>query len=317
MKREHNMFDIYRVDLDWAEDVEQLGTKRKFWFRQPDQGRRRCLFKADDRVAGGTDKIGTGEDWAEKIACELCTLLGVPHVHYELAVEIKSGIPGVICENVAHPPLTLVLGNTLLLERDPSYPGSETIKYGVRQHTVESVAAAVQRTAPPPDQFCGNLPPGVESASDIFVGYVMLDALVANQDRHHENWGVLRGKRSMLAPTFDHGAALARNEPDEKRHGRLYSRDRGYSVERFAEKAKSSFYSGVDARRPLRTLAAFLEFSRFNSTASNAWLARLRQLTETDVTEIIERIPSERMSGVAREFTKKLILANQARLLTS
>lgn len=37
------------------------------------------LFKAEDR--------GTGEDWAEVVACHLCALLGLPHVEYELAAE--------------------------------------------------------------------------------------------------------------------------------------------------------------------------------------------------------------------------------------
>ena len=45
-----------------------------------------------------------------------------------------------------------------------------------------------------------------------FVGYVLLDAWIANQDRHHENWGALRhGDELRLAPTFDHGASLVNN----------------------------------------------------------------------------------------------------------
>jgi len=46
-----------------AEAVETLGSKPKFWFRD---GEKRWLFKADDR--------GTGEDWAEVVACHLSTL---------------------------------------------------------------------------------------------------------------------------------------------------------------------------------------------------------------------------------------------------
>jgi hypothetical protein len=64
------MFPTVPVDPAKAESLEQLGTKRKFWFTD-DQGRR-VLFKAEER--------GTGEDWAEKLACELAGLLGLPHV---------------------------------------------------------------------------------------------------------------------------------------------------------------------------------------------------------------------------------------------
>lgn len=53
------------------------------------------------------------------------------------------------------------------------------------------------------------MPSGLSSALDVFAGYVLLDAWIANQDRHHENWGALRmGTALYLAPSFDHGAAL-------------------------------------------------------------------------------------------------------------
>ena len=70
------MFRIQPVDRRQREAMENLGTKPKFWFSDGD---RRMLFKAEER--------GTGEDWAEKVACHLCELLGVPRVHYELAEE--------------------------------------------------------------------------------------------------------------------------------------------------------------------------------------------------------------------------------------
>src|SRR3972149_2885349 len=96
-------FPIHRVDRARAEAPEQLGSKPKFWFRE---GERRLLFKADDR--------GTGEDWAEVISCKVSQLLGLPHVEYELAAEYDGGQflrPGVVCENMAPAPVSLVLGN--------------------------------------------------------------------------------------------------------------------------------------------------------------------------------------------------------------
>jgi len=50
----------------------------------------------------------------------------------------------------------------------------------------------------------------------------VLDAVIGNTDRHHENWGILlrRTKRrwmGMLAPTFDHASSLGRELRDETR----------------------------------------------------------------------------------------------------
>ena len=94
------MFQIIRVDSRSAESLETLGAKPKFWFDN-----RSRLFKAEVR--------GTGEDWAEKIACELCGLLGLPHVHYDLAHDVRLDVPGVICANCAPWPVVMGLGNHL------------------------------------------------------------------------------------------------------------------------------------------------------------------------------------------------------------
>ena len=208
-------FRIQQVDANLSEDLEQLGTKPKFWFTL---GKKRTMFKADDR--------GTGEDWAEVIAAEICDLLGLPHVPYQLAHDSRNNLPGVICPNIASKPLTLVLGNQLMLEVDRDYPADDETKYGVSQHTVSAVAAVVSRLDPPPADDCWKPQSDCCSAIDVFIGYVMLDTLIANQDGHHQNWGALRQQRIWLAPTFDHGAGLARNEPEENRERRLQSPNR-------------------------------------------------------------------------------------------
>jgi hypothetical protein len=51
-------------------------------------------------------------------------------------------------------------------------------------------------------------------AADLMVGYLMLDCLIGNQDRHDENCGLilLSGKqlRVALAPTYDHAKSTGR-----------------------------------------------------------------------------------------------------------
>src|SRR6185369_13275013 len=135
------MFPIRKVDQTQAEDIEYLGTKRKCWFTF---GGQRYLFKAEER--------GTGEDWAEKIVCELARLIGIPHVEYDLAYEYEGQTPiqpGVICPSFAPRPLSLILGNQLLVWRDPAYPAEEEKKYGIRDYTVDAVADVVAALRPP------------------------------------------------------------------------------------------------------------------------------------------------------------------------
>lgn len=299
-------FEVFPVNLEDADDVETLGTKPKFWWFNA--AGKRLLFKAEDR--------GTGEDWAEKIACHLCDLINLPHVHYELAREYEAGQPkrpGVICENIAPAPMSLELGNQLLFERDDTYPLSEKVKYKVRQHTVAAIVEVLNDLKPP----LGWQPDGaIQSALDVFIGYIMLDAWIANQDRHHGNWGAIRNEAGalFLSPTFDHGAALARLLTDEERDERLTSRDRNRTIAAYVTRARSACYADTNAERTMGTLDCLREFAIQSPKAAQAWRNRLLAVEEIRVRGLIDRVPEYRMSNIAKRFTVELLKENQKRI---
>ena len=300
------MFPIVPVNQEIAEAVEPLGTKRKFWFNRAP--RQRLLFKAEER--------GTGEDWAEKLACELCEKLGLPHVHYDLAEEERTRKPGVVCKTFTPAPRALVLGNQLLLDRDGNYPAEDGRKYKVREHTVDAVAEVIAALELPPPEFAGDLPDEISTALDVWIGYVLLDAWIANQDRHHENWGAIRdGDRLLLAPSFDHGASLARNLTDEERKDRLVTRDANRQIPKFVRRARSAFYSQATDEKPLPTFDAWMAFARKSQLAASAWLERLRAVAYNEVDQLLKEVPPSRMSKICREFTQQLLNQNQRRLL--
>lgn len=297
---------IRNVEKSQAQALEPLGSKSKFWFREGDK---RYLFKADSR--------GTGEDWAEVISFYLAELLGLPCVTYELATETELGIPirpGVVCENMAPPPMWLVLGNQLMLAIDPNYPAEQ--RYKMQQHAVDAVVGVISLLDMPISSFQRHISETTDSALDVFVGYVMLDAWIANQDRHHENWGAIwDGELLTLAPTFDHGASLARNLRDAEREERLCTRDRNRQIGSFVQRARSAFYETSDSDRPMLTLDAFHAFGDHAPQSRDTWIQRLGLITEPDVWRIIDQIPENRMSDICKEFTLRLLLENQKRLL--
>lgn len=300
-------FEIHRVNLEDADGVETLGTKPKFWWFN--SVGKRLLFKAEDR--------GTGEDWAEKIACHLCELLGIPHVDYELAQEYEQSQPrrnGVICENISPAPLSLVLGNQLLFERDDSYPRDERAKYKVRQHTVAAIVGVLKSVKPPIGWPANG---AIQSALDVFIGYVMLDAWIANQDRHHGNWAAIRDVAGdlFLSPTFDHGAALARLLTDDERAERLSTRDRNRTVDNYVARARSACYADVSSEKPMGTLDCFTAFAAHSPVAARGWIDRLQTTDPKLVCEIVDRVPATRISDLAKQFTVKLLQANQQRIL--
>jgi len=303
------LFPIVSVDSRRAVTLEPLGTKRKFWFRGRDNVR--TLFKAEER--------GTGEDWAEKIACELCALLGLPHVHYELAHDMVADVPGVVCETCTPKPRDLMMGNQLMQALDPEYP--QGTKYKVKAHTVDAVASVVELLRPPIEPFDTGWPAGIHTSLDVFVGYVMLDAWIANQDRHHENWAAVfdleaaEGSRLSLSPSFDHGASLARNLRDEERKERMTSRDKNRQMPAFAGRARSAFYADPSDSKTMLTVEAFDAFARRRPDAAKIWLEQLSVIDQSAWTGILDRIAPQRMSRVARDFTSALLAENRRRLL--
>ena len=298
----------------WVVDrVEQMGSKTKVWLFDPSD--RRWLFKQN--------RPGTGEDWSEKLGAEFAEALGLPHAAVELAS--LCGASGVISLDFISNRRTaqLVHGNELIVELiDAKYPAKGK-KYGVSQHTVSRVLDVLDR---PLIQLPSGvtLPPAISRPPELFVGYLLLDALIGNTDRHHENWGVIDLRptpaaplRAELAPTFDHASCLGRELTDDRRSEALTTRDKNRTVNRYVEKMRSAFYKDAADASPLHPLQAFrLAAERF-PTVTIAWFNRLNGITSDDMRSVIARVPLARMSDASRgfcievlELTKKSLAAS-------
>ena len=295
------MYPIVQVPPDASDLPEQLGTKRKFWYRGPNGV---TLFKEG--------RPNTGENWAEKVACELAELLGLPHANYELA-EWRDH-KGVITPTFVPKGSRLVLGNELLGKLIKGY--QHQTRFKARQHTLQLVMSIMKWPEVGLPLAYGP-PPGIAHASEVFTGYLLLDALISNQDRHHENWGLILspGRMVTLAPTYDHASSLGRNELDQTRMRRLETKDRGDSVEAYVERAKSAFYQTLKAAKPLPTFDVFRQAAQLTPAAAQIWIERLRQIHTDQCENILNEIPASEISDAARRFALRMMQANRLRLL--
>ena len=296
-------YPIVEVPEDAPSQLEQLGSKAKFWFRAADGTR--TLFKEG--------YPGSGEHWAEKVACEVARGLGLPHAEYELAV--WNGRVGVVSPTIVPEGGRLIHGNELLARVVPEY--EETRRFRARQHTLGRVFAVLRspRVGTPVGWARA---PRVDNAVGVFIGYLLLDALIGNQDRHHENWGLIKLAEVglTLAPTYDHASSLGRNETDAARVERLTTKDAGRSVGSYARRAKSGLYKSQSSRVPMTTFDAFVEGASMNTAAAASWLDRLDQLSLAALESILGGVPSAVLSEPGREFALALMLENRKRLLS-
>lgn len=186
-----------RTDVSrWSVIVPEQGGRdeRKVWVSdEPGAPRDRWwLWKPCKTTEGGERRLS---DVAEVVAHRLARAMGLPAARYELAV--RDGVLGAVSQNIAAVDASMVDG----------------VVWGVREDDYD-----VQRIF----EVLGDLPgpPGTDTtAVETFAGYLVLDAWIANTDRHARNWAVLVPATgpAHLAPTFDHGSALGAGLTETKR----------------------------------------------------------------------------------------------------
>lgn len=286
---------------DWEpEGTEQLGTKEKKWLREPTTNTS-WLIKY---VTFNTTPAGTyakGDDWSERAVGLIATAMGVPVAKSELAYEKRGDRRrnGILVQTVLRSKgAQLVHGNELLADlglviRRPRREG----------YTIENIRRCLEGVAAP-DPYTQRF-----SAWDTFVGYLILDAVCANTDRHEENWAVLRDESDQLAPSFDHASSLGFNLSDAERSERLATRDALRQVDAWVRRAQTPFFG-----RPHPIDAAVAAFQTVDDGVQAHWTEAVARLKPD---ELFSVIPPERMSEPAREFASRVVLSNTKRFLSS
>ncbi len=294
-------YQIYRIDpaLILDEQVED-GMLRKDWYLHPQLGK--CLFKE----AAPTQAIisDARTDWTEKVVNEIANLLGLPVARYELATSYfgKSTklVEGVVSINCVPTNAQVFTGEEFLTQilacnlDDP------------RQYTVENVLKALDLADVKIPSNWQQPIARIDTGAKLFVGYMMLDCLVNNSDRHDHNWEVMAvGERIELVSSFDHGLALGSTDEDEDKPN-LSLAD---YVNRYSQ---SCFQEGYNK---LPALTVFERCVRLYPDAARIWQERLKQVTSAQIEEIFSRIPEKRITPIAAKFAIELLFYNHKRIV--
>lgn len=285
---------------------ETIGREEKVWIRPPGTpgGTREndWLFKPVVVPSNGNRQ---GEDWAEKIVAELGAVLGIPCAQVETAV--RDGRPGSISRNVAPDGWNLVLGSVLLSALDPDYVEGELRPPGRPGHSPKAILEALEGCDPPP----GAAGPDGRTA---FVGFLLLDAWVGNQDRHDQNWAVLRetagSGRMRLAPSFDHASSLGFNLLDSRRTALLRNGVNGFATAARAHR----FEHPPDAERPeIPSLVDVVRATLALVPGAVVWWERLEAVSAEHVDSLLSAVPG--LSEPAATFVREMLRINRERLL--
>lgn len=146
---------------------------------------KRCLIK------GGSGAIQQ-EPYNEVIASKIMKRLAIPHVKYSLIMEEEY--PYSICEDFITPQTELISAwYVMQTEKKPNH-------ISVYQHYVNC---------------CEKL--GIPKIKESLDQMMVVDYLIANEDRHQNNFGVIRDVKKLnfigAAPLFDSGTSLWFDKP--------------------------------------------------------------------------------------------------------
>lgn len=284
--------DIEQWDSDETE--EQLGTKEKYWVRDPDGDS--WLFKYA-RVRDGEVR---GEDWAEWLAHQLGVLIGVPTV--EIRPASRSEKRGIVSRSVVPPGCRLELGNELLRRVDLDY--DPNVRRENHRYTPEAVLRCLDGVLPPEGRdldWC--------TAFDVWCGYLLLDAWVSGRDRHHENWAAVTGEaQRWLYPSYDHGNCLGFQVTGAKRRACVEDPDQ---LVMWARRGRSHHFAG----KPRLVSVAQEALALAAPAARSHWRSRLTAVDRTTLVALVQLVPAEIMSDAARSFCVELLTLNQRRVL--
>lgn len=281
---------------------EELGTKKKHWLINPSTQERWLMKYATLSQPHGGPEYQKGDDWAERIAYGVAKVLDIPAAPVELAFE---GIGdqmrfGTVCRSVLQEEESLINGDELMEEHGISVSQRHRELY-----TVEAVWRALEDIQPPPNTN------ERLTSWDVFVGYLLLDALIGNTDRHEENWSAIKAVNvetpHRLSPTFDHASSLAFLLSDQDKQDRLSTRDKNRTPEGYADRAKTPF---AGKPHPISVLLSAQDLAA--NAALDHWLGHVQQID--DLVAPIWAVPERRMSAVSKEFAERMLRHNWSRV---
>jgi hypothetical protein len=141
---------------------------------------------------------------------------------------------------------------------------------------------------------------------------LVLDAMILNTDRHHENWGILMNSPEgdqthiKLAPSFDHASSLARNESEENCTKWLADRSMN-RVAWYANRAKGGIWLSDQAPHGSNPLELVVTLQPRFPSFFTPWLKHVRTIPPGQISALVRQVPDDIITPAIRDFVIALV----------
>ena len=217
------------------------------------------------------------EACSEKMAYEIAKVLGYKCAKIELAKDTENNI-GVL--------------NYLFSDREKS-PHTDIVTYLNKESNERSEYYTVSNIKKTLDEIDKSLFQG-------FIRIMVFDALIGEQDRHEENWGITEknGKYS-ISPLYDNGDSLLREFKNKDMLKKFQNGERDFDA--YINRSKTLIYKEDKKKRYKHfELIDFLNKNYHEMVKTE--IDNLNKLTDNDIDLIVNRIPSELLTNGQKEY---------------
>lgn len=250
-------------------DTILKGTRRKKLGL--DKNKKITMFKYEH------ENYECSEACSEKMAYEIAKVLGYKCAKIELGKDTENNI-GVL--------------NYLFSDREKS-PHTDIVTYLNKEGNERSEYYTVSNIKKALDEIDNSLFQG-------FIRIMVFDALIGEQDRHEENWGITEknGKYS-ISPLYDNGDSLLREFKNKDMLKKFQNGERDFDA--YISRSKTLIYKEDKKKRYKHfELIDFLNKNYHEMVKTE--IDNLNKLTDNDIDLIVNRIPSELLTNCQKEY---------------
>lgn len=264
------MIDVSSWNRDYKSQAS--GARSKYWLTEPEKSAK-YLFKMPTK--------GTGGHWAELIASRIGKALEFNTVDIHLAK--KQSNLGVISKNFRSDFQTFYEGGDLFYSIFTDFD-----RNSLRYYELPNILYILK----------------MYNLDEKFVMMPVFDTLIANNDRHCDNWGVLQQQKDFkLSPIYDNGSSLGFNETILKKEKMLTDKR---MLQGFCNRGKPCI--GLPERKKPKHFELLSYLDYYYPLTIEKTMEQISNLNKNIILSTLNEIPDEFMNEIEKAWVLKLLL---------
>lgn len=145
-----------------------------------------------------------------------------------------------------------------------------------------------------------------------FLSIIVFDALIGEQDRHEENWGIItKNGEYKISPLYDNSCNLLREFYNEKMAERFYKGEKSFDA--YVRRSKTLIYKEDGKQYKHFELIEYLY--QLYPDKIREEIKKLDKLSDKEIENIVTRIPDNIIKNQHKEYIIKYVKERKIRLL--